>query len=67
MILAKTQIVAVNMEDQVNSKDDLKIEPKNQIADNVTLSLEEIWSKILSVIKIFTGKVSYVGFRRQRR
>lgn len=67
MILAKTQIVAVNMEDQVNSKDDLKIEPKNQIADNVTLSLEEIWSKILSVIKNFTGKVSYVGFRRQRR
>lgn len=67
MILAKTQIVAVNMEDQVNSKDDLKIEPKNQITDNVTLSLEEIWSKILSVIKIFTGKVSYVGFRRQRR
>lgn len=67
MILAKTQIVAVNMEDQVNSKDDLKIEPKNQITDNVTLSLEEIWSKILSVIKIFTGKVSYVGFRRQSR
>ena len=67
MILAKTQIVAVNMEDQVNSKDDLKIEPKNQISDNVTLSLEEIWSKILSVIKIFTGKVSYAGFRRQSR
>lgn len=67
MILAKTQIVAVNMEDQVNSKDDLKIEPKNQITNNVTLSLEEIWSKILSVIKIFTGKVSYVGFRRQSR
>lgn len=67
MILAKTQIVAVNMEDQVNSKDDLKIEPKNQITNNVTLSLEEIWSKILSVIKIFTGKVSCVGFRRQSR
>lgn len=67
MTLAKTQIVAVNMEDQVNSKDDLKIEPKNQITNNVTLSLEEIWSKILSVIKIFTGKVSCVGFRRQSR
>ena len=59
MILAKTQIVAVNMKDKVNKK--------KQITNNVTLSLEEIWSKILSGIKIFKGKVSYSGFRRQSR